>query len=233
MARSTQLPSIRRGQSVRREAGRPSNPDVERLARGESERDRRPGYRVSRAMARLLHEQHQESRYDGLGDRDRSLSPEGDGVWDTLLSSITPDPQPPSVGSSFASTSASARASQSTASAATGSSNTSFSGPIADTAEESGVEHPCESAGENSDTEGDEEDETGDNTLTRFRPGPSYAAIVARTELRHDEDIASRLAGDYGGMQRIVRNLARREDIPAEWWAEVGLSRTLSREGSS
>ncbi|ROV90525.1 hypothetical protein VPNG_10050 [Cytospora leucostoma] len=61
-----------------------------------------------------------ESRFDGLGDRDRSLSPEGDGVWDTLLSSITPDPQPPSVGTSFASTPAPASAggtSQSTASA--------------------------------------------------------------------------------------------------------------------
>ncbi|KAF4582251.1 hypothetical protein GQ602_006875 [Ophiocordyceps camponoti-floridani] len=37
---------------------------------------------------------------DGLGDRDRSLSPE---VWDTLLSTLTPDPQPPSAGSSFSS----------------------------------------------------------------------------------------------------------------------------------
>lgn len=42
------------------------------------------------------------------------------------------------------------------------------------------------------------------------------------------------LLGGVGGMQRIVRNLAAREDIPDEWWAEAGLSRTdLSREGSS
>ncbi|CCF44651.1 hypothetical protein CH063_03387 [Colletotrichum higginsianum] len=33
------------------------------------------------------------------------------------------------------------------------------------------------------------------------------------------------------GMQMIVRNLARREDIPDEWWAGAGLSRTLP-EGS-
>ncbi|KAL1892673.1 hypothetical protein Sste5346_006960 [Sporothrix stenoceras] len=33
-----------------------------------------------------------------------------------------------------------------------------------------------------------------------------------------------------GGMQHIVRSLARREDIPDEWWAEAGLSRTLPRE---
>ncbi|KAL6702338.1 hypothetical protein J3F84DRAFT_357464 [Trichoderma pleuroticola] len=37
---------------------------------------------------------------NGLGDRDRSLSPE---VWDTLLTTLTPDPQPPSASSSFAS----------------------------------------------------------------------------------------------------------------------------------
>ncbi|PHH64251.1 hypothetical protein CDD81_4865 [Ophiocordyceps australis] len=32
---------------------------------------------------------------------------------------------------------------------------------------------------------------------------------------------------DWPGMQRIVRSLARREDIPDEWWAEAGLSRIL------
>ncbi|KJR82891.1 uncharacterized protein SPSK_04014 [Sporothrix schenckii 1099-18] len=36
-----------------------------------------------------------------------------------------------------------------------------------------------------------------------------------------------------GGMQHIVRSLARREDIPDEWWAEAGLSRTLPREASN
>jgi len=39
---------------------------------------------------------------DGLGDRNRSLSPEED-HWDTLRSTLTPDPFPPSVGSSFTS----------------------------------------------------------------------------------------------------------------------------------
>lgn len=32
---------------------------------------------------------------------------------------------------------------------------------------------------------------------------------------------------DWTGMQRIVRRLAHREDIPDEWWAEVGLSRNV------
>lgn len=37
---------------------------------------------------------------------------------------------------------------------------------------------------------------------------------------------------DWSGMQRIVQSLARRQDIPEEWWAEAGLVRTLSRQGT-
>lgn len=170
--------------------------------------------------------------FDGLGDRNRSLSPEGDNVWDTLLTTLTPDPQPPSVGSSFASASASASAAASQG-AATGSSRTSFAGP--DTAEESSFEPPCESGCENSDTEGegDEDDEMDQNPLTRFPSDlrserRSYADVT-----RSIDEHPLEMLGGIGGMQRIVSNLARREDIPDEWWAEAGLSRTLSREASS
>jgi hypothetical protein len=34
-------------------------------------------------------------------------------------------------------------------------------------------------------------------------------------------------------MQHIVRNLARREDIPNDWWVDAGLSRALPRDGSA
>lgn len=172
-------------------------------------------------------------RFDGLGDRDRSLSPEGDGVWDTLLSSITPDPQPPSVGTSFASTPAPASAgatSQSTASAA--SANTSrtslANGPDAGhTPQETGSAEACESGGDNSDTEGDEDEEAGDNTLTRFRL--TYGDHMGRDDDDDDDDDNDiEVFGGVESMQRIVRNLARRQDIPDEWWAEAGLSRTLS-----
>ena len=47
----------------------------------------------------------------GLGDRERSLSPENDSGWDTLLTTIPPDPQPPSASSSFTSAVTSAAAS--------------------------------------------------------------------------------------------------------------------------
>lgn len=178
----------------------------------------------------------QESHFDGLGDRDRSLSPEGDGVWDTLLSSITPDPQPPSVGTSFASTSApaSAPASAATSQSASNSarsSHTSLTVPAgARQTEEADMfdfDYPCESSGE-TDTEGDDEAESGENTLRRF--GRSYADVVARSQSqshREDDDSLS-----VESMQRIVRNLARREDIPDEWWAEAGLSRSLPREAA-
>lgn len=48
---------------------------------------------------------------DGLGDRRRSVSPEDDNAWDTLLTTITPDERVPSVHSSFTSATASASAS--------------------------------------------------------------------------------------------------------------------------
>ncbi|KAK1754509.1 hypothetical protein QBC47DRAFT_384104 [Echria macrotheca] len=170
--------------------------------------------------------------YDGLGDRNRSLSPEGDHVWDTLLTTLTPDPQPPSVGSSFASTSASVVASQD---AATGSSSrTSFT--VQDAAEESAFEAPCESGCEGSETEGDEDDD--ENPLARFAnlrsARRSYADVTRSSDSSTREHSLEILGlGGIDGMQRIVSNLARREDIPESWWAEAGLSRTLSREGSN
>lgn len=198
-------------------------------------------------------QQEDASPVDGLGDRNRSLSPEDDGVWDTLLSSITPDPQPPSVGTSFASTSgpASAATSQSTGTNTNTSAHTHLTTPSTALAtfEALGGSHArdyeneqCESGG---DTEGDDDDEDEEQEArhlrrfarTRLHPdGPmgdddldvlgrarSYADVVRRME---DED----LEGSVDDMQRIVRNLARREDIPDEWWAEAGLSRSLQHE---
>lgn len=208
-----------------RRTGQTASPD-EVPYDGLGDRSSRP-----RMFARRTGPPPDEAPYDGLGDRNRSLSPEGDGVWDTLLSSITPDPQPPSVGSSFASASASAVASQS---APTGSSSTSLTGP--DMPEEGTFEPQCESGCENSDTEGDEDEEIDQNTLTRFSRTlggrRSYADVAAHSGNTDDPLEMMRLGG-IGGMQRIVRNLARREDIPDEWWAEAGLSRTLSREASN
>ncbi|KAL7796070.1 hypothetical protein V8C37DRAFT_400526 [Trichoderma ceciliae] len=220
---------------------------------------------------------------DGLGDRERSLSPE---VWDTLLSTLTPDPQPPSAGSSFASAAASQNA---------GPSNAPPSAP--DLPDET-MDHACESGHENSDDDDTFYGYPGyrsiDQQVRRQRlnqpvpdynlDGPSDAPHSQRPEpselprpghspggflinnyslllnngwtgrLSHagseDERGADRLrpnregsagsgpgthTGDeeWLGMQRIVRSLAAREDIPDEWWAEAGLNRTLPQNESN
>ncbi|KAK4211657.1 hypothetical protein QBC37DRAFT_10712 [Rhypophila decipiens] len=219
-----------------------------RIRRGQRERERNARRRAAAAPDSLLdvdltgvprrpeaQRVPEPGQVDGLGDRNRSLSPEGDNVWHTLLSTLTPDPTPPSVGSSFASASGPASASQS---AATRSSATSFTGP--DAMEDPALEQPCESACENSDTEGDEEEEAEQNPLTRFPPTRradqprTYADVVSRSS-SFDEDVEDRLEviTNMAGMQRIVRTLADREDLPDEWWAQVGLSRTLARGAST
>ncbi|KAI1491155.1 hypothetical protein F5X96DRAFT_678555 [Biscogniauxia mediterranea] len=195
----------------------------------------RPRRRASVDFHRRAH----RVRYvDGLGDRDRSLSPEGDGVWDTLQSTLTPDPQPPSVGSSFASTSASAVASQSTN---VSSSNTSITSPE----ERAATEPPCDPVNENSDTDGedDEEEEEDQRPEASRQPTPperrSYADVLAEygdaPETRSGQSLedSENAESDRGvewlsGMHRIVRGLAARQDIPDEWWAQAGLSRSMS-----
>ncbi|KAG5917147.1 hypothetical protein E4U53_004232 [Claviceps sorghi] len=272
---------------------------------------------------------------DGLGDRDRSLSPE---VWDTLLSTLTPDPQPPSAGSSFVSVAASQTFDPS--------SGTPSTAP--DVIDEVQLETACDSACEYSDNELETADHepldhdrtrrrqqqardmawrglhprripdlnlddmsgphrsnmssmaseplsilavpaaqrttnSGDGpssrhinrpsgSLTiyestmRLRPSagvsrrsasrarstsqsnydeaspPSQREHSAQDEERSIRDGPQRAQGaprsastagpspaeeDWAGMQRIVRSLARREDIPDGWWAEAGLSRIL------
>lgn len=67
----------------------------------------------------------------------------------------------------------------------------------------------------------DDEDSTP-GQQTRRRPGMSR-------EDSGDSLSGRGNAGELTGMQRIMRNLADRQDIPDEWWAEAGLSRSLSR----
>ena len=103
---------------------------------------------------------------NGLGDRDRSLSPE---VWDTLLTTLTPDPQPPSAGSSFASTVASQSAGVS--------SSTSLTGP--ETIQGSAVDPACDSGCENSDDEGPYYEHPEFSIIRRRRQERSAAANIS------------------------------------------------------
>lgn len=243
---------------------------------------------------------------NGLGDRQRSPTPE---AWDTLLTTLTPDPQPPSVGSSFA---ASTRGLSSNNSAIT---TAAVGDPACEEGQEnSGNEAPVQSrsfsrrrrrriarreAQEDDDHFGADEDtifaprspgaqspwlDSITEPIARRRPNDpptaddsnpttnptarsgrrpfSSTAILSdaypiprltqqpsgwvgqMTVGASDDEPAgplrltqesSAVSGnatsqgedDWQGMQRIVRSLARREDIPDEWWAEAGLSRTL------
>ncbi|KAI0446166.1 hypothetical protein F4803DRAFT_56196 [Xylaria telfairii] len=167
---------------------------------------------------------------DGLGDRDRSLSPEGDAAWDTLQSTLTPDPQPPSVGSSFASTVVSATTPQANG---TDSVNTSITTPDEE------IEPPCDPVMENSGSDG--EDDVEDQPVEPSRqPTPhirrTYADVVAEPPSRLSPDSADAIDHDrelLSGMHRIVRGLASRGDIPDEWWAQAGLSRSMSWEDAN
>ncbi len=174
-----------------------------------------------------------QARMDGLGDRDRSLSPEGGSAWDTLLTSITPDPQPPSAGSSFASSSAAAAA-------ATSSSNSeprwvsaqSNSMTSLDRTDElrslRDCDEPSSPGSSDSNTENDDVDAQDlHNALLLNREAErlwrsSYA------------DVARADAGDSSpdspleGMHRIISRLAERDDLPESWWASVGLRREPS-----
>ena len=206
------------------------------------------------------------ARVDGLGDRNRSLSPETDNIWDTLMAHITPDPYPSS-GSSFASVSVSASASASTTATTTAETDPHhgrmmFAGALDDL--------QCDP----SDPEGN--DDAYGGTRTNVGPGVSgrraaiarhpprsYARITSGLfeDLDAALDDAGAVAADSGSgaengivrgnggsgtnsnewsgdetigglasMQRIVRNLAQRQEIPDEWWAEAGLSRRLTRD---
>jgi hypothetical protein len=171
-----------------------------------------------------------QARLDGLGDRDRSLSPEGGATWDTLLTSITPDPQPPSVGSSFASTSASASAAAAAAatSSNSGLASTSTSMTNLQRTEDSPTLRDCDISDSDSGTDEEDDDmyELQDYNRTRGdRFWRSYADVVTA---RADRVAQSSGTGDteqLGGMHRIISRLAERDDIPDEWWAGAGLRR--------
>ncbi|KAI9848160.1 MAG: hypothetical protein M1837_000834 [Sclerophora amabilis] len=213
---------------------------------------------------------HRPVTVDGLGDRERSLSP--DDSWETLLMTIAPDQRLPSNDSSFTSATASASASS------LGSNPTSRSTPITVPSE---TEMPpicdlwsaSDSEYSESDTEGEleEEAENGANPPNNPRYGYDHSHGSNRQRhpphhhhhhhhhhLRHefplahpsspphprsrdgranrhprvrdqDEALTNDLATEAHDMQRILDRLARREDIPDEWWAAAGLSRDWER----
>lgn len=71
---------------------------------------RRMSRPTPQAMSRPARRHRHQSNFDGLGDRDRSFSPEDD-QWETMLTTIPPDERIPSAQSSFTSATASSTSS--------------------------------------------------------------------------------------------------------------------------
>lgn len=175
------------------------------------------------------------TRMDGLGDRERS--PEV-AAWDTLLSSITPDPQAPSAGSSFAS---SAAAAASSGPASVGTSMTSH--------EAVSVHGPGDSAYdvcEASDAHSGDEDEDEDADMLELREldrplrnssrsisNALLAEQVARYNHSTDTERNPWEGEGINGLQQIIAGLSERDDVPDSWWEMAGVSRNPRRDPST
>jgi hypothetical protein len=173
---------------------------------------------------------------DGLGDRQRSPSPDGGDTdaWDTLLSTITPDLNLPSTDNSFASTSRddSQPGSRPDPPAALGSSRMPRAhvllGPFPDHL------NPCDySSSDDEDTPGNYHSfmaPGGAIALRRFQDRNStLSAHPPLPTIPHSFSDHHRQSDEIQQMQVILDRLARRDDIPDDWWAAVGLARTLDR----
>ncbi|KAJ5502161.1 hypothetical protein N7463_005035 [Penicillium fimorum] len=180
---------------------------------------------------------------DGLGDRQRSPSPDGEretDAWETLLSTMTPDATLPSTDTSF--TSASAAGPDISRNPRPRSSINLTQPLTADAARaQFGLDpfpdqlNPCDFS--SSDDEGTSSSYVefmrqagvrrpdAHSTMSNHPP-VSIPTIIPASALtlsdRHQND-------DLHHMQIILDRLARREDIPDDWWAAAGLARTLDR----
>ena len=71
--------------------------------------------------------------------------------------------------------------------------------------------------------------DAGENSPGSSGRGPEVLRSNQEAPAASTQAIPMASGDDWAGMQRIVRSLARREDIPDGWWAEAGLSRILQQ----
>ncbi|KAI9856654.1 MAG: hypothetical protein M1824_005351 [Vezdaea acicularis] len=193
---------------------------------------------------------------DGLGDRDRSISPDN---WETLLTTIPPDERAPSADSSFTSATATASASASHLTSTVTSSST----PLTAASPVPAYMEDCELSDVSTDSASDIESETEIATLIRQsraymntraglspivpngpprehsrrhqpwqeHPRPNRSLWDNHQFLRYHVEVdADAPVHELADMQLLIHRLARREDIPDEWWAAAGLARILPHE---
>ncbi|KAJ6123787.1 hypothetical protein N7471_011104 [Penicillium samsonianum] len=189
---------------------------------------------------------------DGLGDRQRSPSPDGEretDAWETLLSTITPDATLPSTNTSFTSTSAAA---PDISRNARPRSSVNLTEPLTAEAARAHFEldpypdqlNPCDFSSDDEDPPSTFQEFMGrpgrypdqHSTMSNHPPVPIPTIVPARvlalSDRRHQNlSLSDRhhQNDDLHHMQVILDRLARREDIPDDWWAAAGLARTLDR----
>jgi hypothetical protein len=174
---------------------------------------------------------HARLSFDGLGDQDRSFSPDEDS-WENLLTTIAPDEHLPSTDSSFTSAAATSFTSQPGSSA-----TTQITAPTSVT-EDPELFPNCDlSDTENTDTESDAsnpglslrranslraEARSLSDEAQRLRRatqlGTQTREIGAQNTSEHDQELAQ--------MRSIMERMSRRENIPDDWWAAAGLTRS-------
>jgi len=98
------------------------------------------------------------------------------------------------------------------------------------------VEPPCDPVNDESEDIEDERHLNEPSQQPAAGGRRSYADVASELARQSPEaaDLtdAERLEW-LSGMHRIVRALASRVDIPDEWWAQAGLSRSMSWEDSN
>ncbi|KAL4927223.1 uncharacterized protein BDV17DRAFT_134973 [Aspergillus undulatus] len=196
---------------------------------------------------------------DGLGDRQRSVDLDDDhanDAWETLLTTMAPDTNLPSADSSF--TSASASGTNDSRNGTSRSSATSLD-PLQNSLHTTiptvhmtldpyqEYPNPCDySSTSGSDTESDGEI-TQQSLYRRYRRRMRQVESMRRAQnlqsaMNNPPSIPtisfafsdSSQDNELQDMQAILGRFARREDIPDDWWAAAGLTRTIGqRAGAS
>ncbi|KAF2278084.1 uncharacterized protein EI97DRAFT_500281 [Westerdykella ornata] len=158
---------------------------------------------------------------DGLGDRERSVSPVAD-HWDTFLSTVAPDPLAPSADSSFTSAAASASFSNSNPSSRAGSSNSASSSRTHLTVpsqRQSPPDEPmrvCDTDDSSSGSDFDEEEfDTVSFVPDEDRSGSTYRQVAdeAATLERSQQRLRQLQREIRFGYRRLRRNNQQRESV--------------------
>ncbi|KAJ5814009.1 uncharacterized protein N7503_000759 [Penicillium pulvis] len=182
---------------------------------------------------------HRDPIMDGLGDRQRSVSPddrESNAAWETLLSTLTPDSHLPSTSTSFSSATAPTTDTSSRHSARQ---SRRLPPPPVHTALDPYPDqlHPCDlSSSEDEDTPVNYNSSGPILFGASGLPLPLYRGAGLSSTMSNHPPIPtisfsfdSSSDTDLQQMQAILDRLARREDIPDDWWAGAGLSRNMGR----